>query len=283
MNDILEISSKIWSGHDYLPQVIDEWIADPKSHTYGVEAEGRIVAVGNLRLVDNGKTGWMEGLRVHPRHRRRGYADMLTEHFVNLGQTLNVKRLRYSTGGNNRGSLRLAKKTGFKRLFKMSAFWLTDLQPDQSSRPTRRRIMKTTPLEIYELMKATPTLIPHNILVYDWKAVNATRLGYKEIAKDHIFYITKTKGKLTSFSLGHERRDSESATWAFTTYASDEQVFSEQFRYQINIAQKHGPNAVCACQTVFEDIVKEQSPKYTWKLQLIVLEKHMKPKIQRTN
>jgi len=102
LKDILEISSKIWGGHDYLPSVIDEWLTDPKCHTYGVEADGRIVAVGNLRLVDRGKTGWMEGLRVHVDYRRKGYADMLTQHFISLGETLKVKRLRYTTGGNNR-------------------------------------------------------------------------------------------------------------------------------------------------------------------------------------
>jgi hypothetical protein len=57
LKDILEISSKIWGGHDYLPSVINEWLTDPKCHTYGVETDGRIVAVGNLRLVDRGKTG----------------------------------------------------------------------------------------------------------------------------------------------------------------------------------------------------------------------------------
>lgn len=64
--DVLDISSKIWGGHDYLPSVIDEWPKNPKCHTYGVEVDRRLAAIGNLRLVDRNATGWMEGLRVHP-------------------------------------------------------------------------------------------------------------------------------------------------------------------------------------------------------------------------
>ena len=89
--DVLDISSKIWGGHDYLPSVIDEWPKNPKCHTYGVEVDRRLVGIGNLRLVDRNATGWMEGLRVHPDYRKRGYAEVLTQSFLDLGRTLNVR------------------------------------------------------------------------------------------------------------------------------------------------------------------------------------------------
>lgn len=146
-----------------MPSVIDEWLASPKCHTYGIEADGRIVAIGNLRLVDRNKTGWMEGLRVHPDYRRRGYADMLTQHFLSLGKALRVQRLRYTTAGNNRASLKLAKKAGFKRLFKMSAVWHEDLNITSISAHTHTTIKEATPQEAYELSKTCPSLFPSNM------------------------------------------------------------------------------------------------------------------------
>jgi ribosomal protein S18 acetylase RimI-like enzyme len=275
--DILEISSKVWEGHDYLPYVLDKWLADPKCYTYGVQADERIVAVGNLRLVDARRTGWMEGLRVHPDYRRKGYADMLTQHFVELGSTLKVRQLRYSTGDDNRASLRLAKKAGFVRLLKMDAFWFEN--PILKPAYILKRVTEATPPEIHELSKTNPSLIPRGIVVYEWKAVNATLQGFKEVGKDHTFSVSKRRGEITAFSIGHKRTDSENGSWSFTVYASEEDNFKAHFCYQIRTALDLGLTlAVCTSQTRFENTLKDDHglPKYGWKMQLILLEKQIK-------
>lgn len=276
--EIIEISSKVWGGHDYLPSVFDEWLASPKCHTYGVKVDGRIVAVANLRLVDGKKTGWMEGLRVHPDYRRRGYADLLTWHFVSLGEELKVQRLRYTTGGNNRASVKLAKKAGFKKLFKLSAFWHDNLSTTARSKLPSRVITEATPQEAYEFSRTCQSLVPHNILVYDWKAVDGTLRGFKEVAKDHTFYVSEKRGKLTAFSFGHLRPESDQGRWSFTVYASDPDSFLRHFHHHINTALDTGLKAtVCTCQTQFESTLKEleELPKHRWKIQLILFEKQM--------
>ncbi len=259
-----------------MPQVFDDWLADPKSHTYGVEADGRIVAIGNMRLVDDRKTGWMEGLRVHPDYRKRGLADMLTRHFVDLGTSLKVKRLRYSTGRNNRASLRLAKNTGFKRLLKMSVFWYEDLKEARKLSFPRRRIISATPGEAFELSKSNPLLFPKGVIVFDWKVVDADLLEFKEIGKDHTFSVTVNRGKLTGLSLGHRRPELDDATWSFTTYATEEEVFLSHFGNQIRHAVKLGLSDVaCTCPAKFEESLEAHAPKATWQQQLILLEKQV--------
>jgi ribosomal protein S18 acetylase RimI-like enzyme len=274
--DVLEISSKVWGGHDYLPSVFDEWLRNQKCHTYGVEVDGRIVAVANLRLVDGKKTGWMEGLRVHPDYRKRGYADMLTRYFVSLGEELKVQRLRYTTGGNNRASVKLAKKAGFMRLFKLSAFWYDGLNVTARLKLPSRVIAEASPQEAYKLLGTCLSLVPCDILVYDWKAVDGTLRGFKEVAKDHAFYISKRKGKLTALSFGHARPESDGTRWSFTVYASDVDSFLQHFHKHMNTALYMGLNAtVCTCETRFENTLKEHEglPKYRWKIQLILFEK----------
>jgi len=276
--DVLDISSKIWGGHDYLPSVIDEWLKNPKCHTYGVEVDCRLVAIGNLRLVDRNATGWMEGLRVHPDYRKRGYAEMLTQSFLDLGRTLNVRQLRYTTGQYNRVSLKLARKAGFKRMFKMSAFWHENLDKTLKLKKASRSITNVAPKQAHELLKTNPSLVPHNILVYDWKAINGTLQGFREIGKDHDFYCAKRRSKLQALSFGHARPDSDHGRWSFTIYALYERELIVHFRYHLNAALSKGIKAtVCTCPTQFENIFKEheRTPKFMWKMRFILLEKQI--------
>jgi GNAT superfamily N-acetyltransferase len=282
-DDILEISSKIWGGHDYLPSAIDEWLADPTCHTYGVEAEGHIVAIGNLRLVDRGKTGWMEGLRVHADHRKKGYAKMLTQHFLSLGEDLGVKRLRYTTGSNNRASIKLANMAGFKQLFKMGIFWHENLKAIVKTTRIRTTVRETTVSEVKEIQENNPDLVPNNVLIYDWKAVEGTVAGLRQIGKDHMFYVRNNTEDPKSFSFGHARIDLESKLWSFTFYGSDAREFAAHFKNHLKMALEIGLDAtVCTASTRFEKAFKTQHmPRPRWKMQLMMFEKQMNGKLAR--
>lgn len=277
--DILEISSKIWGGNDYLPYVLDEWLGSKKCHTYGVEVDGRIVAIGNLRLVDGNRTAWMEGLRVHPNYRKRGYANLLTQHFLNLGEALYVRRFRYTTGGNNRVSLKLAREAGFKRLLKMSAFWYEGVKSISGPSFNHTRVKEATSQASYEMLKTEKSLIPCNVLMYDWKAVEANLMGFKVVGKDHGFYVTKKGAKLQALSFGHIRPGSERGSWSFTVYAADEDSFLTHYFHHMNTALSRGLDSMtCSCQTQFAAVLKERKdlPKPRYNIQLVLLEKQIR-------
>src|SRR5208337_5605410 len=187
-NDILEISSHIWEGHDYLSCVVDKWLQDPKSHFYGVEVDGRVVAVGRLRLVEDGRIGWMEGLRVHPEYRGRGLANDITRYIVNKAEHLGLGHLRYTTSDENEASLKLAKMAGFSRILRMTVSWHYKLKqtPTLADDPS---IRKRSPERTCDLLKTNPRILPRGILIYEWKALNNTCPNVKEIGKTHAFYI----------------------------------------------------------------------------------------------
>jgi hypothetical protein len=213
-----------------------------------------------------------------PDYRKRGYAEMLTQSFLDLGRTLNVRQLRYTTGQYNRVSLKLARKAGFKRMFKMSAFWHENLDKTLKLKKASRSITNVTPQEAHELLKTNLSLVQHNILTYDWKAINGTLQGFKEIGKDHDFYCTKRKSKLQALSFGHARPDSDHGRWSFTIYALYERELIVHFRYHLNAALSKGIKAtVCTCPTQFENIFKEheRTPKFMWKMRFILLEKQI--------
>lgn len=238
--DLTEISRHVWEGHDYLPLVAEEWLKDKNCHFYGVVADDHVVAVGNLHLLENGRTGWMEGLRVHPDYRGKGYANEITRYLVRKGEDLGVRRLRYTTSDENTASLKLAKMAGFSRLLEMAVLWSTNLKtalPVRDSYP----IEKTTPVRTYKLLRTNPSIVPHGILIYDWKAVDSELQNLVQIGKTHEFHVALKPGKLDSFSFGHLRQDSNK-TWSFTAYARDSEGFLAQLFYSLASALKLGCN-----------------------------------------
>ena len=255
--DIAEISRNIWEGHDYLLSVVDEWLQDTTSHFYGVEVDGHIVAVGNLRLIEDGRTGWMEGLRVHPEYRGKGLANKITMHFVSEAEKLGVQRLRYTTSTENAASVNIARMAGFSRILEMAVIWLHNIKPAPKL-PDYRRIQRLSPGKICSLLQNSPPNVPPAILTYDWKALDCNCQNLTEIAKTHQFFIALKEGRTDSFSFGHTRHAQNSSSWSFTAYATDSTGFLSQLSHNAALTLKHGLNSTaCTFDTRFEKALNE--------------------------
>ncbi|WP_297417240.1 GNAT family N-acetyltransferase [Thermococcus sp.] len=122
---IEEISRLTWGGEDYLARIFDEWVKD--GNFYVLEVDGKVIGTAKLTILP-GKVGWIEGLRVHPDYRGRGYGRMIHNFILNLGKKLAEKEvieaLEFATYFLNRESVSMAEKTGFHvraKFFVMSA------------------------------------------------------------------------------------------------------------------------------------------------------------------
>jgi N-acetylglutamate synthase-like GNAT family acetyltransferase len=256
-DDIDEISRNIWEGHDYLPSVVGEWLQDPNSHFYGVEVDRHIVAVGNLRLVEGGRTGWMEGLRVHPHYRGRGFANEITRRLVEEAEKLRLARLRYTTSTQNAASVRIARNTGFSNILEMTVVWQHNIT--RLPKPSEYlRIQKRSPERICSLLQTKPPIVPRGILVYDWKALDCSCQNLAEIGDTHEFFIASKEGRVDSFSFGHRRQGPNSSPWSFTAYASDSAGFLSQMSHNLALALKRGLSSVaCTFETRFEKALND--------------------------
>ncbi len=112
---IEEIGRLTWEGHDYLPMVFDRWLED--GHFFVIEVDEKVVGTAKLTILPCG-VGWMEGLRVHPSYRGRGYANKLHNFLISYGEELSRKgvidSLMYATHVRNEASKHLGYKKGFK-------------------------------------------------------------------------------------------------------------------------------------------------------------------------
>lgn len=258
LNDIIGISRNIWEGHDYLPSVAETWLHDPRSHFYGVETDDRVVAVGNLRLVEDGRTGWMEGLRVHPQYRDKGYANEITRQLIREAEHLRVQRLRYTTSTMNAASLKIAEMAGFSKVLTMAVTWHDNPKPVSKARGDYPSIKKRSPRRTWSLLETDLHIVPHRVLIYDWQALDCSCRNLEEIGKTHEFFPSVNKRTADSMSIGQARQTPNRQSWSFTAYATDSKGFLAQLSHNISTASKHGLSMIaCTFETKFEKTLNQ--------------------------
>lgn len=221
--DILEIAKHTWEGHDYLPYFFDAWLKDKNSHTAAIEHDGHVVSLANLRVIENGRTGWMEGLRVHPNYRGKGIASTITKHVVEVAKKIKVERIRYTTATDNIHSLHLGEMVGMERKFDLAFYWYEN-PTEISWRVPEKSLKEVLSSELVPLL-ADSELLPHNVVIYDWKALEATQEGLDKIGSIAKFWIRLENNQLNSLSLGFARDEKSGLMWCFTIYSSDESDF----------------------------------------------------------
>ena len=110
---VVEISRDIWEGHDYLPRVFDEWLADAGASFQAAELDGVVVGVQRLRPIAPGLV-WYEGLRVASTHRRQGLARAMLASAIADAREQRFREMRLGTG--NADAVPLFESMGFRRL-----------------------------------------------------------------------------------------------------------------------------------------------------------------------
>ena len=118
--DMLELTSHIWEGNDYLPKVWDTWLADPDGFLAVAEYRGRVVGIAMLECQGPGEW-YLAGLRVHPEMEGRGVAGRLHDYILDYWQR------HYTSGVIRLVTYRpkvkhLCERTGFRGVCEFTFF-----------------------------------------------------------------------------------------------------------------------------------------------------------------
>ncbi len=129
---VMELCSHIWDGGDYIPQVWDEWLADPDGMLGVAELHGRVAGVFKLTKfkVDE---WYMEGLRVHPDFQGMGVASHIHEYILETWKLMGSGIIRLTTGSYNLKVHRMCEQTGFKRITEFIPYRAPSLAEGTSS------------------------------------------------------------------------------------------------------------------------------------------------------
>ncbi len=112
---VMELSSHIWEGNDYLPYVWDEWMADPDGLLGVAEFKGCIAGVFKLTKFQEDEW-YMEGLRVHPDFQGKGVASHIHQFVLETWRKMGCGMIRLTTASYNVKVHRMCEETGFKRI-----------------------------------------------------------------------------------------------------------------------------------------------------------------------
>lgn len=131
---VIEFTRTIWDGHDYLPKVWDGWLADPHGRLFVGEVGGKPVATYRVALLSP-TYAWMEGLRVDPTHRGRGYARRIHDAALELALAIpGVQRVGLSTSWENEAVIHMSEASGMRRVADCR-YLVTAAEPNDAREP----------------------------------------------------------------------------------------------------------------------------------------------------
>jgi N-acetylglutamate synthase-like GNAT family acetyltransferase len=85
-DEILSFCINTFSWGDYINRVWDYWYAEKNGQLFVVESSGEKIAMSHVAICPEGKGIWLEGIRVHPDHRRSYIATMLLAKMLEYGR-----------------------------------------------------------------------------------------------------------------------------------------------------------------------------------------------------
>jgi GNAT superfamily N-acetyltransferase len=112
---ILEIAAQVWEGDDYIPQVIDDWLAPGQAQLVVATLDDQLAALARYDRTFPGYA-WFEGLRTDPAYQNRGLARALTGHLVDRARAGGVECIGLSTYFDNLASQKVSASYGFERV-----------------------------------------------------------------------------------------------------------------------------------------------------------------------
>jgi GNAT superfamily N-acetyltransferase len=110
---VMEICRDVWDGHDYIPRVFDDWLADAGASFQAAELDGVVVGLQRVRPYAPGLV-WYEGLRVASTHRRQGLARAMLASAIIEAKEQGFHEMRLGTA--NPDAVRLFESEGFSPL-----------------------------------------------------------------------------------------------------------------------------------------------------------------------
>ncbi len=112
---VLKFTERTWEWGDYIPDIWDVWIKEPRSKLFVATFNSVAVGMEHIVMVSD-KEAWLEGLRVDPSFRRQGIAMKLTERCIDESQGFGAQVVRFITSSLNTRVHKIAASFGFERV-----------------------------------------------------------------------------------------------------------------------------------------------------------------------
>ena len=113
-DEILSFCINTFSWGDYINRVWDYWYAEKNGQLFVVESSSEKIAMSHVAICPEGKGIWLEGIRVHPDHRRSHIATMLLAKMLEYGRRKGAREASAIVDATNLASQSMMEKNGFR-------------------------------------------------------------------------------------------------------------------------------------------------------------------------
>jgi GNAT superfamily N-acetyltransferase len=138
-NEILSFCVNTFSWGDYIDRVWDYWwYAQENGRLFVAESGGKKIAMSHVAICPEGRSVWLEGIRVHPDHRRSYIATMLIEKMLEYGRQRGARQASAIVGKTNFASQRMMEKNGFKVVSKWLYYSIGGGRPSRQKKSDAR-------------------------------------------------------------------------------------------------------------------------------------------------
>ncbi len=234
--DVVEIAGLTWQGNDHLPEMFEEWLINPGCFSYAIHVSNKVVSLGNVKLIENSRTAWLEGMRVHPDYRGKGFAYIMTNRMLEVAKEIGASRTRLTLALKNPGPSILARSIGMHPVFSLAVGWKGGLMELELEHGVTN-ITQVTGTEMPHSIKSNEYILSFNIFVYHWHALDTNEENIAALDEKALLWVLKEDGKTMGLAVGLFRQTARGPEWCTTIYAESENAFRILLRHQILVAQ----------------------------------------------
>jgi len=195
---VLEISSKIWEGHDFIQHVFDRWVSDAEGEFTIGEKDGDVIGFAKYTKHSDSEA-WFESIRVDEKYAGQGFGKAITQYFISRAKAEAVDTIRLCTETASKECIRIVESLGFKKdgyfTYGYKELGKDTKEPDVSK--TVISIMSTA--TAWDLItRGNSYYMSNGYISYGWVFKKATYDLIDKLVKDNCVYGVLQNGKVNS-------------------------------------------------------------------------------------
>ncbi len=175
---------EIWSGHDYIPLVWDNWMNE--GEFLAVYDEGKPIAIWHIKWL--GDIAWLEGMRVKPDYQGRGIAKLANKYSIKLARDKGIKKALLITMIDNKPARKSLESIGFTNVAAYTRVIIDNIKGDE-------KVNYKTGLDWNTLNSISPNLKSNNFIMASekspWIFLPITNNNFYKIDEKKRIYIEK--------------------------------------------------------------------------------------------
>ncbi|HYF83521.1 MAG TPA: GNAT family N-acetyltransferase [Clostridia bacterium] len=195
---VLEISSKIWEGNDFIKYVFDDWVKETEGEFTLGEKDG--VVVGFAKYTKHNDTeAWLEGIRVDEKYAHQGFGKAVTQYYLSRAKAEGVEIVRLSAYIGSKESINIVEGLGFKKdgYFTTGYKQLSKEALKSSGAKTVINVMSTA--TAWDLItRGNAYYMANGYVSFGWTFKKLTYELVERLVKDKCVYGVLRDGKVSS-------------------------------------------------------------------------------------